>query len=106
MTTLQTIWNRVKTFVVDAGAVLVAALGLIVWWKVAEKDKAKAEVKDSQDQQKINNLSQDETANNQSNAEEAAKRVALEQQLGKETSGEQLDQDAILRIINNPPDQQ
>jgi len=100
---LTVLWNRVKTFAVDAGAIALAFLAAFVWWK--ERQVSAADAKVTADQKKIGTISQDETKLDAANTEEENKRIALEQQLEKETN-DTPDQDSILRIINTPDDKQ
>lgn len=103
LTKLTTLWNRIKTFAVDAGAVALAFLTAFVWWK--ERQVSAADAKVTADQKKIATISQDETNLDAANTEEQNKRIGLEQQLEKDTNDTPT-QDDIVRIINTPNDQQ
>lgn len=98
---LADFWNRIKVFVFDAVGVIVAVLAGFAYYEKSKKDAAEAQVQNEADQKKIDSLAQDQANNDGQNDAEAAKRAELEKQLQGEQS-EQLDKDAILRIINTP----
>ncbi len=98
---LANLWARIKTYVVDIGSALLVILAGFLWYEKSQKDAAQAEVKDQADQQKIDALAQSTAQLDGQNADEAAKRAALQKQLGDQQSA-QPDQDAILRALNDP----
>jgi hypothetical protein len=98
---LANFWARIKTYVVDIGSALLVILAGFLWYEKSQKDAAQAEVKDQADQQKIDALAQSTATLDGQNADEAAKRAALQKQLETEQNA-QPDQDAILRALNDP----
>jgi hypothetical protein len=98
---LANLWARIKTYVVDIGSALLVILAGFLWYEKSQKDAAQAEVKDQVDQQKLDALAKSTAQLDGQNADEAAKREALQKQLENEQN-EKLDKDSILRIINTP----
>lgn len=97
------LWTRIKKFLADAVGIVLLALAGFLYYEKTQKDAAEAEVKNEEDKQKINTLTQDQVNNDSQMDDEAKKRAALEKQL-EEQKNEQLDKDQILTIINEKTD--
>lgn len=94
-------WARIKTYVVDIVSALLVILAGFLWYEKSQKDAAEAQVRNQEDQKKLDALTEDTAKLDGQNEAEAAKRAELQKQLENEQNA-QPDQDAILRALNDP----
>jgi hypothetical protein len=100
-TNVCTFFSRCKVFLIDASGLVILALTGFLYFEKSQKDKAQAEVKNAEDQKKIDGLTQDQSTNDSQMDVEAQKRAELEKQLQEEQNVKSSQSD-ILKYFNDP----